>query len=95
MPLHKSIQDVNTCWNSTHCSNEQNTAIEATLQSKDVKKNAKYVYSLYKKDIPNAVSVLGILEPMKTVTTLLCSEKSPTTSLIHPLKEMMLRKLVK
>ena len=30
---------------------------------------------------------------MKTAMTLLCSERSPTVSLIHPLKEMMLRQL--
>lgn len=97
LPQHKLIQDVTTRWNSPYDMVsrfiEQNTAIEAILQSKGVKKNAKDVYTLSEEDITNAASVLGILEPMKTVTTLLCCEKSPTTSLIHPLKEMLLRQL--
>lgn len=51
------------------------------------------MYTLSEDDIANADSVLKILEPMKTVTTLLYSEISPTTSLIHPLKEMLLRQM--
>lgn len=51
------------------------------------------MYILSEDDVANADSVLKILEPMKTVTTLLCSENSTTTFLIHPLKEMLLRQM--
>lgn len=71
---------------------EQNTTIEPTLQEKRCKKkNAKDVNTLCDEYIPNAASVHRILEPMKTVTTLSFFEKSSTTSLIRPLKEMLLR----
>ena len=97
LPQHKLIQDVPTCWNSTFDMItrfiEQNTAFKDTLQMKDLKKNARNVYTLTDDDMANAEVIVKILEPMKTATTLLCSERSPTVSLIHPLKEMMLRQL--
>lgn len=72
---------------------EQRIAIEATLMSEDVKKNSKDIYTLKEDDIASIERMMQILKPLKTVTTLLCWEKSPTVSLIHPLKEMLMQQL--
>ena len=40
---------------------EQNTAIEATLQMKDLKKNARDVYTLTDDDMANAEAIVKIL----------------------------------
>lgn len=44
-------------------------------------------------DVLAAQQVLEVFRPIKTITTILCHEKSPTVSLIHPLKEMLLGQL--
>lgn len=40
-----------------------------------------------------AESVINVLGPIKTITTILCDEKTPTVSMIHPLKEMLIQQL--
>ncbi|XP_069105739.1 E3 SUMO-protein ligase ZBED1-like [Argopecten irradians] len=97
LPHLKLIMDVSTRWNSTFNMLErfleQQPAIEATLLSKDLKKNFKDVYTMSEDDISTASRVIEVLKPIKKVTTILCAEKSPTVSLIHPLKEMLLQQL--
>lgn len=94
LPQHKLIQDVSTRWNSTYEMlqryAEQQPAVYATLLSKDIKKNAKDVMTLSDDDITDIEHIIKILEPIKIITTLLCDEKSPTLSMIHPLKELIL-----
>lgn len=97
IPQHKLIMDVSTRWNSTYDMLErfleQQPAIIATLMAKDLKKNVKDVYTLSDNDISSAERVMCVLKPTKTVTTILCGEFSPTVSMIHPLKEMLLQQL--
>lgn len=50
-------------------------------------------YTLFKDDVAAAQQVLEVFRPIKTFTTVLCHEKSPTVSFIHPLKEMLLGQL--
>ena len=90
LPQHKLINDVPTRWNSSYDMVqqflEQQEAIEVVLLTKDVKKNAKDVDLLSEDDISAAESVIKILGPIKTITTILCDEKTHTVSLIHPLR---------
>ncbi|XP_052798101.1 E3 SUMO-protein ligase ZBED1-like [Mya arenaria] len=86
--------DVATRWNSSfHMIErylEQQAAIFATLLHKDVKKNIADVVTLSDTDNQNLEAALKILGPINTATNLLCSDSSPTVSLIHPMKEMLL-----
>ena len=97
LPQHKLINVVLTRWNSSHDMVqrflEQQAAIEAFLLTKDVKKNAKDVHLLSEDDISGAESVIKVLGPIKTNTTILCDEKTPTISMIHPLKEMLIQQM--
>ena len=72
---------------------EQQAAIKAVLLTKDVKKNAKDVHLLSEDDISGAESVIKVLGPIKINTTILCDEKTPTVSMIHPLKEMLIQQM--
>ena len=38
-------------------------------------------------------SVINALGLIKTITTILCDEKTPTVSMIHPLKGMLIQRL--
>lgn len=97
LPQHKLINDVLTRWNSSYDIVqpflEQQAAIEAVLLTKDVKKNAKDVHLQSEDDISVAESVIKVLGPIKTITTILCDEKTPTVSMIHPLKEMPIQQM--
>ncbi|WAR07122.1 ZBED1-like protein [Mya arenaria] len=94
LPTHKLLMDVATRWNSSfHMIErylEQQAAIFATLLHKDVKKNIADVVTLSDTDNQNLEAALKILGPINTATNLLCSDSSPTVSLIHPMKEMLL-----
>ena len=97
LPQHQLINDVPTMWNSSYDMVqrflEQQAEIEAVLLTKDVKKNAKDVHFLSENDISAAESVIKVLGPIKTITTILCDEKTPTVSMNHPLKEMLIQQL--
>lgn len=61
---------------------------------KDLKKKIlRDIYTLFKDDVAAAQNVLEVFRPIKTFTTVLCHEKSPTFSFMHPLKEMLLGQL--
>lgn len=57
------------------------------------KKILRDIYTLFKDDVAAAQKVLEVFRPIKTFTTVLCHEKSPTFSFMHPLKEMLLGQL--
>lgn len=60
-----------------------------------VKKNFKDIYTLSEDNVSAVRQVLEVFRPIKTITIILCHEMSPTVSLIHPLKEMLLGQLSK
>lgn len=97
LPQHKLIMDVSTRWNSTYDLLaryiEQHDAIEAVLLNKEIKKLSKELLALNNDEMICAQSVMQVLEPIKTVTTIMCSESSPTCSLIHPLHSLLLKQL--
>ncbi|MBN3306654.1 ZBED4 protein, partial [Amia calva] len=91
LPSHKLIMDVTARWNSTldmldHYL-EQQAAIAAALTSPEIRQNARN--TLDSCDIIDAEDLVKLLNPLKTATTVLCDEKSPTLSLIVPLKSMI------
>lgn len=65
LPNHKLIGHVSTRWNSSYDMLnqyfEQRIAIEATLMSKDVKKNAKEIYTLSADGIASVEKIIQIL----------------------------------
>lgn len=93
LPSHKLIMDVPTRWNSSldmlKRYLEQQAAIGAALASPQVKRNARDIDTLDSSDIRLAEDLVKLLKPLKTATTVLCDEKTPTVSLIVPLKSMI------
>lgn len=90
-PQHKLLMDVPTRWNSSFdmCSRylEQQAPVYAALVEM---KKVSDVATLSESDVQNIENIVEVLRPLKTVTTMMCSQKHPTVSLIHPLKEMLL-----
>lgn len=90
---HKPIMDVATRWNSSldmierHL--EQQPAVAAALLSADVRRNAREIDTLDNSDIRDAEDIVSLLKSLKTATTVLSDEKTPTVSLIMPLKHMI------
>ncbi|XP_071083855.1 E3 SUMO-protein ligase ZBED1-like [Haliotis cracherodii] len=95
LPCHTLIQDVSTRWNSSYDMLEryleQQAAIFATLTVKDVRKNVDSLVTLSDEDVGCEEDATRVLNPLKTITTIMCIEKTPTVSLILPLKELILK----
>lgn len=91
--MHKLIMDVATRWNSSPDMMEhyleQHLAITAALLSEDIQRNACEIDTLDTSDICDAENIVKLLKPLKTAITVLSEEKSPTVSLIVPLKHMI------
>ncbi len=94
LPSHKLIQDVVTRWNSSHDMLEryleQQAAVFPALTDKRVKKNLKDLVTLSDDNMKLAESVIQVLKPLKTVTTIMSTDQIPTVSMIIPLKHRIL-----
>lgn len=97
MPRHKLIHDVTTRWNTVHDMLEryieQQPAIYSALLDKDLKLSVKNITMLNDSEQKLAEELIQVLTPLKTVTTLMSSETTPTISMILPLKEMILKSM--
>lgn len=85
--------DVTTQWNGTVDMLarylEQQAAIAAALTSPGMRQNTQNINVLDSYDIKDAEDLVKLLRPLRTAITVLCEEKSPTMSLIVPLKSMV------
>lgn len=96
LPEHKLIQDVRTRWNSSFDMMSRYLEQQpATFHHKDVKKNIKDIVTLSETEKSEAEELVNILGPLKKMATILCSEHSPTVSLVHPMREMLLREMAR
>lgn len=96
LPTHKLIHDVPTKWNSTYMLErylEQQAAIYSALTGNTLKKNVKDIITLSDDDVRVAEEVLQVIKPLKTVTSLLSTETSPSVSMILPLKTRILQSM--
>lgn len=97
IPKHKLIQDVATRWNSSYDMLdrflEQQPAIVAALMHKDLRKREKDLFTIKEDDVTTAEDIVAVLKPVKSATTVLCSEKSPTLSVVYPLFTQIMRNM--
>ena len=81
VPKHKLIHDVPTRWNSSYDMVEQyleqQAAVYSALTEKALKKN-KNINTLGDQDVRMAEEVIEVLKPLKTITTLMCTETTPS-----------------
>ncbi|XP_057684886.1 E3 SUMO-protein ligase ZBED1 [Corythoichthys intestinalis] len=96
IPKHTLIQDVPTRWNSSHDMLEryleQQAAVYSALTEKVIKKN-KDINTLSDQDVRMAEEIVEVLKPLKTITTLISTEATPSASMILPLKTTVLKSM--
>ena len=87
LPNHKLIMEVKTRWNSAFDMLEryleQQPAIMAVLLSAGTQRDD--LDTLTATDVTNTEQLIAVLQPLKTVTTVLCDAVQPTISMVWPL----------
>ena len=97
LPKHKLIRNVTTRWNTAQDMLaryvEQQPAIYSALtMDKTLRSHINKDMAILTDDEQKmAEQLIEVLKPLKTVTTLMSSETTPTISMILPLKEMILK----
>ena len=96
LPKHKLLTEVKTRWNSAYDMIqrylEQQAAVMAVLVSQEVRKDPD-LDTLSPGDITSAEQLVLIMEPLKTITTILCEEHQPTISMVMPLLNNLMSSL--
>ena len=59
--------------------------------SPEIRKNFKGIATLNEDDVSHAEEIVNIMKPLKTMTTVLCTEKEPTISLIFPMQSQIVQ----
>lgn len=72
---------------------EQQPAICSAVLDKAVRKSVKDIAMLTDSELKLAEELIELLNRLKTMTTLMSSETSPTSSMILPLKTMILKSM--
>ncbi|XP_067653594.1 E3 SUMO-protein ligase ZBED1-like [Haliotis asinina] len=92
VPDHDLIIDVITRWNSAYDMIarfiEMQCAVIMVLVSKELQKANEFA-TLTAEEIQLAEEVIRLLKRMKDMTTMLCTEESPTVSMIMPLMHQL------
>ena len=87
LPKHKLMMEVKTRWNSAYDMleryMEQQPAVMAVLMSAGATRSD--LDTLSPTDVTTAEQLIGVLQPLKTVTTVLCDASQPTISMVWPL----------
>ncbi|XP_046332731.2 E3 SUMO-protein ligase ZBED1-like [Haliotis rufescens] len=94
LPGHDLIIDVVTRWNSAYDMMtrflEMQCAVLTVLMDKVVSKCKGDLATLSDEETRLTEDVIQFLKPMKDMTTMLCTENSPTVSIIMPLKHHLM-----
>ncbi|KAL0149553.1 hypothetical protein M9458_055080, partial [Cirrhinus mrigala] len=95
--VHKLIHDCPTRWNTIYDMMEryleQQPAIYSALMDKNVKKNVKDIAVSSDSELKLTEEMINLLKLLKTITTLLSTETTPSLSMVLPLKTMILKSM--